>query len=195
MRGAHGDPSEAAGFTTAAKFEAWLEANHERSGEIWLRIARKGSDRRSINYDEAIEVALCFGWIDGQKASGDEEHWLQRFTPRSARSRWSQINREGAEQLIASGRMRPAGLAAIQLAQADGRSEAAYRGQRSATVPDDLQRELDLDPRAAAAFAELDARNRYSIIWRLNDARRPATRARRLAQYLEMLRQGERLHE
>lgn len=188
------DPNEAVSFATATEFEEWLEAHHDRSAAIWLRIAKKGSDRPSITYEEAIEVALCFGWIDGQKASGDEEHWLQRFTPRSRRSRWSQINRTKAEQLIASGRMRPAGLAAIQLAQADGRWDAAYQGQRSATVPDDLQRELDQDPRAAAAFAELDARNRYAILWRIGDAKRAETRARRIAKYVEMLRRGERIH-
>jgi uncharacterized protein YdeI (YjbR/CyaY-like superfamily) len=175
-------------------FEAWLEENHKKRGGIWLAIAKAGSSRRTVSYAEAIEVALCFGWIDGQKRRGDGEHWLQRFTPRSTRSRWSRINRDKAERLIAAGRMRTAGLAEVERARGDGRWDSAYEGQRTATVPDDLRRELDLDPRAAAAFADLDSRNRYAIIWRLNDAKRPETRARRLAKYVEMLRRGERLH-
>ncbi|MGZ4253360.1 MAG: YdeI/OmpD-associated family protein [Solirubrobacteraceae bacterium] len=181
-------------FATAADLEAWLDANHGRNPGIWLQIAKKGSRDHSVTYAEAIEVALCFGWIDGQKRRGDDKHWLQRFTPRSTRSRWSKINRDKAEQLIAAGRMRPAGLTEVDRARADGRWAAAYEGQRGATIPDDLAHELDRDPKAAAAFAELDAQNRYSIIWRINDAKRPATRARRVAKYLDMLRRGERIH-
>ena len=182
-------------FATQADFEAWLADNHARSAGVWLEIAKKNSPDPTVTYAEAIESALCFGWIDGQKRGGDDEHWLQRFTPRSSRSRWSRINRDKAAQLIASGRMRPPGLAEVERARADGRWEAAYEGQRTASVPDDLQRELDADPAAAAAFADLDSRNRYAIIWRLNDAKRPETRARRLTKYLDMLRRGERLHE
>ena len=181
-------------LATQSEFEAWLERNHGRSGAAWLAIAKAGSSRPTPTYAEAIEAALCFGWIDGQKRRGDDEHWLQRFSPRSARSRWSRINREKAERLIAAGRMRPAGLAEVERARADRRWDSAYEGQRTATVPDDLQRELDLDPQAATAFADLDSHNRYAIIWRLNDAKRPETRARRLAKYVEMLRRGERLH-
>lgn len=178
-------------FATAADLEAWLEANHERNPGIWLEIAKQGSPDRSVTYAEAIEVALCFGWIDGQKRRGDDEHWLQRFTPRSTRSRWSKINRDKAQRLIAAGRMRPAGLTAVDRARADGRWDAAYEGQRSAAIPADLADELDRDPKAAAAFAALDAQNRYSIIWRINDAKRPETRAGRVAKYLDMLRRGE----
>jgi uncharacterized protein YdeI (YjbR/CyaY-like superfamily) len=181
-------------FGTAADLEAWLEANHDGNPGIWLEIAKTGSRDRSVTYAEAIEVALCFGWIDGQKRRGDDDHWLQRFTPRSARSRWSKINRDKAEQLIAAGRMRPAGLSEVERARADGRWDAAYEGQRTATIPDELARELDRDPKAAAAFAALDAQNRYSIVWRINDAKRPETRARRVAKYLDMLRRGERIH-
>src|SRR4051794_8164116 len=181
-------------FATAADFEAWLDANHDRHPGIWLEIAKKGSRDRSVSYAEAIELALCFGWIDGQKRRGDDEHWLQRFTPRSTRSRWSKINRDKAEQLIAAGRMRPAGLTEVDRARVDGRWAAAYEGQRDATIPDDLAHELDRDPKAAAAFAKLDAQNRYSIVWRINDAKRPETRARRVAKYLDMLRRGERIH-
>jgi uncharacterized protein YdeI (YjbR/CyaY-like superfamily) len=182
-------------FATHADFEAWLADNHARSAGVWLEIAKKNSPDPTVTYAEAIESALCFGWIDGQKGGGNDEHWLQRFTPRSSRSRWSRINRDKAAELIASGRMRPPGLAEVERARADGRWEAAYEGQRTASVPDDLQRELDADPAAAAAFADLDSRNRYAIIWRLNDAKRPETRARRLTKYLDMLRRGERLHE
>jgi uncharacterized protein YdeI (YjbR/CyaY-like superfamily) len=182
-------------FATAADFEAWLDANHDRDPGIWLEIAKKGSRDRSVTYAEAIEVALCFGWIDGQKRRGDDEHWLQRFTPRSARSRWSKINRDKAEQLIAAGRMRSAGLTEVERARTDGRWAAAYEGQRDAAIPDELAHELDRDPKAAAAFAELDAQNRYSIVWRINDAKRPETRARRVAKYLDMLRRGERIHK
>jgi uncharacterized protein YdeI (YjbR/CyaY-like superfamily) len=180
-------------FAGRPDFEAWLEENHGRGG-VWLAIAKKGSVLPTVSYGEAVEVALCFGWIDGQKKRGDEEHWLQRFTPRSGRSRWSRINRDRAEGLITSGRMRVSGLDEVERARADGRWDAAYEGQRKASVPDDLQQELDRDPSAAAAFADLDARNRYSIIWRLNDAKRPETRARRLKRYVEMLRRGETLH-
>jgi len=181
-------------FGTQEDFEAWLEGNHEQSTGAWLEIAKKHSPDPTVTYAEAIEAALCFGWIDAQKGRANDEHWLQRFTPRASRSRWSRINRDKAEQLIAEGRMRPPGLAEVERARADGRWEAAYEGQRTATVPEDLQRELDADPAANAAFAELDARNRYAIIWRLNDAKRPDTRARRLAKYVAMLRDGQRLH-
>ena len=182
-------------FATQADLEAWLSAHHGRNPGVWIAIAKKGASRRTVSYPEAIEAALCFGWIDGQKGRGDDEHWLQRFTPRSSRSRWSRINRDKAEQLIATGRMRPPGLAEVERARADGRWDNAYEGARTAAVPGDLQHELDTDPVAAAAFAGLDSRNRYAIIWRLNDAKRPETRARRLADYLGMLRRGERLHE
>jgi uncharacterized protein YdeI (YjbR/CyaY-like superfamily) len=182
-------------FASQADFEAWLADNHAGNDGVWLQIAKKGSPHATVTYAEAIEAALRFGWIDGQKRRGDDEYWLQRFTPRSSRSRWSKINRDKAEQLIAAGRMHPPGLAEVERAKADGRWDAAYAGQRAASVPDDLRQALDAEPGLAAAFAELDARNRYSLIWRLNDAKRPETRARRLAKYLDMLRRGERLHE
>jgi len=181
-------------FTTADEFEVWLQVNHDQNPGVWMAIAKGEAGAQSITYAEAVEVALCFGCIDGKKARHDDEYWLQRFTPRSSRSRWSEINRDKAEALIAAGRMRPAGLAQVERAQADGRWQAAYKGQRTATIPEDLQRELDQDPQAAAAFTELDARNRYAIIWRLNDAKRPETRQRRLTTFLDMLRRGERIH-
>jgi uncharacterized protein YdeI (YjbR/CyaY-like superfamily) len=151
-------------FATQADLDAWLSENHGRSPGVWLAIAKKGASRPTVSYPEAVEAALCFGWIDGQKERGDDEHWRQRFTPRSRRSRWSRINRDKAEQLIAAGRMRPPGLAEVERARADGRWDNAYEGARTAVIPDDLQRELDTDPVAAAAFAGLDSRNRYAII-------------------------------
>jgi uncharacterized protein YdeI (YjbR/CyaY-like superfamily) len=181
-------------FASAIEFESWLETNHARSTGIWLKLAKKGAASLSLSYAQALEAALCFGWIDGQKARHDERHWLQRFTPRSSRSRWSQTNRANAERLIAAGRMRPPGLVQVERARADGRWDAAYAGQRSAVVPDDLQREFDRDERAAVNFSELDAHNRYAIIWRINDAKRPETRARRITKYVDMLRRGERIH-
>ena len=181
-------------FASPAEWEEWLEKNHALSEGIWIKIAKKDADIESVRYPEVLESALCFGWIDARREALDGHHFLQRFTSRRPRSKWSRINRETAERLIAQRRMRPAGLTEVERAKADGRWEAAYEGQRTATVPEDLQRELDADSAANAAFAELDARNRYAIIWRLNDAKRPDTRARRLAKYVAMLRDGQRLH-
>lgn len=195
MSPAHRAPPRPAGqtvrFACAEEFETWLEANHESHNGVWLEIAKRGAPRRSITYDEAVDLALCHGWIDGQKRSSDEHHWLQRFTRRTRQSRWSQINRDKAERLLAQGRVRPAGLAEIQRAQSDGRWDSAYAGQSAATVPDDLQRELDNDSEAAVAFSQLDRQSRYSIIWRINDAKRPDTRARRIDKYLDTIRRGE----
>lgn len=181
-------------FASQQAFEEWLELNHEVSAGAWLKIAKKGAPEPTLSYAEAVEAALTFGWIDGQKDRLDDHYWLQRFTPRTRRSPWSQVNREKADRLIEAGRMRPAGLAAVEQAKADGRWEAAYAGSRTATVPDDLQAELDRDPKLAAAFSDLNAANRYAIIWRVNEAKRPETRARRIAKYVEMLRRGERIH-
>jgi uncharacterized protein YdeI (YjbR/CyaY-like superfamily) len=181
-------------FASRQAFEEWLEENHETARAVWLKIAKKGAPERTVSYPAAVEAGLSFGWIDGQKDRLDDHYWLQRFTPRTPRSPWSKVNREKAERLIEAGRMRPAGLAAVEQAKATGRWQAAYAGSRTATVPEDLQRELDRDPRLAAAFAGLDARNRYSIIWRVNEAKRPETRAKRIQKYLEMLLRDERIH-
>ncbi len=181
-------------FVAPAELEGWLEEEHASSAGVWLKIAKKGSGVQSVSYGEALEVALCFGWIDSQKRGLDEKHFLQRFTPRRPRGRWSRINREKAEGLIAAGRMRPAGLAEVETAKGDGRWEAAYEGQRRAEVPDDLQRELDASPAAREFFANLDSANRYAIIYRLGEAKKPQTRERRLRKYLEMLERGERIH-
>jgi uncharacterized protein YdeI (YjbR/CyaY-like superfamily) len=191
---ATGARDETMHFASLAAFETWLEAHHTDCAGIWLKLGKKTAPEPSVTYREAVDVALRFGWIDGSKAKHDDAYWLQRFTPRAARSRWSQINRDKAEDLIAAGLMRPAGLAEVTRAKADGRWDAAYASPSTATVPDDLQAALDGDPELAAAFAALNAANRYAIIWRLNDAKRPETRARRLTTFIGMLHRGERLH-
>jgi len=181
-------------FSDAVEMEAWLEQNHASSEGIWLKIAKKGAREPSVTYDEAVELALCFGWIDSQVRRFDDQHYLQRFTPRRPRGRWSKINREKAEALIEAGKMRPAGLAEVEAAQADGRWEAAYEGQRTSKVPSDLQRQLDANPAAAEFFASLDGANRYAIVYRLDDAKKPETRERRLKKFVAMLERGEKIH-
>jgi len=181
-------------FASAAEWERWLEDNHTSSDGVWIKMAKKGADIESVRYPEVLESAICFGWIDARREALDERYFLQRFTPRRQRSRWSRINREKAERLITDGRMRPAGLAEVERAKADGRWKAAYEGQKRSTVPDDLQRELDARPKAKAFFAELSSQNRYAIIYRLNDAKKPETRARRLAKFVAMLEAGETIH-
>jgi uncharacterized protein YdeI (YjbR/CyaY-like superfamily) len=181
-------------FADPGQLEAWLEENHADSAGLWLKIAKKGSGVESVTYAEALELALCFGWIDSQKRGFDERHFLQRFTPRRPRGKWSRINRNAAEGLIAAGKMRPAGLAEVEAAKADGRWQAAYAGQRTAEVPEDLRRELDANPVARESFAGLDSANRYAIVYRLNDAKRPETRERRLRKFVAMLERGEKIH-
>ena len=181
-------------FAAPADLEAWLEEEHAEAAGIWLKIAKKGSGVESVGYAEALEVALCFGWIDSQKRGFDEKHFLQRFTPRRPRGRWSRINREKAEGLIESERMRPAGLAEVEAAKADGRWEDAYEGQRTAEVPPDLQRELDRNAAAREFFATLDSANRYAIVYRLGEAKKQETRERRLRKFVAMLERGERIH-
>jgi uncharacterized protein YdeI (YjbR/CyaY-like superfamily) len=181
-------------FASREDWEEWLHAQHATARGLWLKLAKKGSGIDSVTYDEALQSALCYGWIDGQKGSFDEQYWLQRFTPRGPRSKWSKINRDKATELLAQDRMQPAGLEQVLKAQQDGRWDAAYEGQRTATVPDDLQRELDRNPEAKAFFATLDSANRYAILYRLQDAKKPETRARRLAKYIAMLSEHEHLH-
>lgn len=182
-------------FAAPADLEEWLEANAAGSGGLWLKIAKKGAPEPSVTYAEALELALCFGWIDSQKRGLDDTHFLQRFTPRRPRGRWSKINREKCEALEASGALRPAGAAEVAAAKADGRWEAAYEGARTAKVPADLQRELDANPTAAAFFADLDSANRYAITYRLAEAKKPETRERRLHKFVAMLERGEKIHE
>lgn len=181
-------------FASGATWAAWLERHHATADGVAIRMAKKGSGIESVAYPEVLEIALCFGWIDGRRNALDDKWYLQRFTPRRARSRWSRINREKAEALIASGQMRDAGLAEVERAKADGRWEAAYDGQRAMSVPPDLQHELDARPGAAKFFAGLSSQNRYSILYRLHDAKRPETRARRLAKFVAMLEAGETIY-
>jgi uncharacterized protein YdeI (YjbR/CyaY-like superfamily) len=181
-------------FAQAGALEKWLQANHATASGLWLKLAKKDSAIDSVSYAEALEHALCFGWIDGQKRAFDERFWLQRFTPRGSRSKWSRINREKAEQLIEQGRMRAAGAEQVERARSDGRWERAYEGQRTATVPVDLQHELDRNPVALAFFQTLNSVNRYAIIYRVGDAKRPQTRARRIAKFVAMLEAHERIH-
>lgn len=181
-------------FASPVDLERWLEANAAGSSGLWLKIAKKGAPEPSVTYAEALELALCFGWIDSRKRGLDDTHFLQRFTPRRPRGRWSKINREKVEALEAEGRLRPAGAAEVAAAKADGRWDAAYEGQRTAPVPVDLQRALDASPAAAAFFAELDSANRYAITYRLAEAKKPETRDRRLRKFVAMLERGEKIH-
>lgn len=181
-------------FATQSDWEAWLDEHHADTAGLWLKIAKQAAGKPSVTYAEALESALCYGWIDGQKASLDDEHWLQKFTPRRARSGWSRVNREKATALIAAGRMRPAGLNEVERAKADGRWEAAYDSQRAITVPADLERALDADPEAKAFFATLDSHNRYAVLYRIQTAKKPETRAARIQTFVEMLAQRRKLY-
>ena len=161
---------------------------------MWLKIAKKGSGIETVSYAEALEAALCYGWIDGQKASFDENYWLQRFTPRKPKSKWSKVNRQKATELIERGEMKAAGLREVERAKVDGRWEAAYDAQSTATVPDDLRRELENNDKAREFFATLDSRNRYAILYQIQDAKRPETRARRIAKYVALLTEQKKLY-
>jgi uncharacterized protein YdeI (YjbR/CyaY-like superfamily) len=176
-----------------AAWEQWLEEHHGTVAGVWLKFAKKGTGVRTVVYAEALQSALCFGWIDGQVARYDEIYYLQRFTPRTKRSKWSQINVQHATRLIEAGRMRPAGLAHVQAAQADGRWEQAYEAQSQATVPADFQAALDAHPRAAAFFATLTGSTRYAFLYRLHHVKRPENRATRIADYIERLNAGQTL--
>jgi uncharacterized protein YdeI (YjbR/CyaY-like superfamily) len=168
-------------------WEQWLDANHESSGGVWLKIAKKGSDATTVTYPEALEEAIRHGWIDGQKGAHDDSFWLQRFAPRGPRSKWSQVNRRKATKLIEQGRMKPAGIAQVEAAKRDGRWDAAYAPQSTVTVPDDFQEALDANPAAKELFATLKSAERYSFLYRIHDAKRPETRARRIHEYVAML--------
>lgn len=181
-------------FPDAAAFEAWLAAEPRASKGAWLRLPRKGTVMTSLSKAEAIDAALCHGWIDGQLDKYDDASWLTRFTPRKRTSKWSAINRARALELIELGRMTAAGLAEVDAARADGRWDAAYAPARSAQPPPDLQAALDASPQAAAFFATLTGANRYAVIYRVSTAKRPDTRTRRIAQFVEMLARGETIH-
>jgi len=181
-------------FRSAVEWEDWLEAEHERSAGVWLKIAKRNAAIPTVSYVEALDAALCFGWIDGQKRALDEDYWLQRFTPRKPGSRWSKINTEKAGALIAAGLMRQAGLREVELAKSDGRWDQAYSGQRTITVPDDLRAALDASPLAAEFFETISSVNRYAILYRIGTVKRPETRARKIAHYVQMLAERKTLH-
>ena len=181
-------------FDSPANWARWLERHHQSGQGAWLKLAKKASGITTVTHTEALEEALCYGWIDGQSARFDETFYLIRFTPRRPRSKWSQINRQKVERLINQGRMKPAGLAQVQAATEDGRWEAAYPPASTAAVPEDLQRALEASPEARAFFETLKGANRYAIIYRIHDAKRAETRARRIAEYVAMLAEHRTLY-
>ncbi len=181
-------------FKQPKDWETWLDKNHAASSGLWLRLVKKATDPKALSYDQALEAALCYGWIDGQKKSYDESSWLQKFSPRGPKSIWSKINRAKAEELVKRGKIKPAGLAAIESAKRDGRWDAAYDSQKSVTVPSDLQARLDRNAKAKAFFATLDSRNRYAILHRIQTAKKAETRAKRIEQFVQMLEKKEKIY-
>jgi uncharacterized protein YdeI (YjbR/CyaY-like superfamily) len=181
-------------FESREAWDQWLGKHHATAADVWVKIAKKASGIASVSYDEAVEVALCYGWIDGQMRSLDTDFYVQRFTPRARRSKWSKLNRERATKLIDAGAMKPAGLREVERARADGRWDAAYDAPSTATVPDDLREALARNRRAEEFFATLDSRNRYAILHRIQDAKKPETRQRRIEQLVAMLAEGKKLY-
>jgi len=181
-------------FESQAALEKWLEENHTSSEGVWLKLAKKTSGIDSVSYMEAVETCLCYGWIDSQKAGFDELFWLQRFTPRRPKSKWSRDNRDKATELIEGGRMRPAGLREVELAKADGRWGAAYASQSKIVVPEDFQLRLDQNPTAQDFFITLNAVNRYAILYRIQDAKKPETREKRMSQFIQMLNEHKTIY-
>lgn len=185
---------ETLSFASPSALSTWLAKNHDKVSGIWLKLAKKASKAKSVTYAEAVEVALCWGWIDGQKQSVDETFWLQKLTPRGRRSVWSEINRKKALSLIAAGRMQPPGLTEVERAKADGRWQAAYASPKDAGVPPDLAAALAKNARARKFFETLEARNRYAILWRIGQAKKAETRAARITKFVAMLANHEKLH-
>jgi uncharacterized protein YdeI (YjbR/CyaY-like superfamily) len=181
-------------FEHQKAWEAWLAAHFDSSAGVWLRLAKKSAELQSVTYQEALEVALCYGWIDGQKKTYDADSWLQKFTPRGSKSIWSKINRDKALELIERGRMQAAGLAVIEVARQNGRWEAAYDSHRTALPPADFQEALDKNPEAGAFFATLNSQNRYAILFRIQTARKAETRRKRIDQFIGMLEKHEKLY-
>jgi uncharacterized protein YdeI (YjbR/CyaY-like superfamily) len=181
-------------LASAEAWDKWLAKHHASSPGVWLKIAKKGTGVATVTMPEVIETALCWGWIDGLRHRHDDVYFRQRMTPRKRGSRWSRINRDKAEALIAAGRMQPAGHREVEAARADGRWDAAYSGSRTMTVPDDLTRALRRNAAARRAFEQLDSRNRYAILYRIQDAKRSETRARRIEQFVIMLAEGRTIH-
>jgi uncharacterized protein YdeI (YjbR/CyaY-like superfamily) len=181
-------------FADQRSFETWLAAQPADAAGVWVKFAKKAATRATLTKAEAIDAALCHGWIDGKLEAYDDQHWLVRFTPRQPRSKWSALNRDRALTLIKEGRMKPAGLAQIEAAKADGRWEAAYAPASRAGVPVDLQNALDKNPKAAAFFATLNSRNRYAILYRIGNVKKAETRAGKIAEFVAMLARGETIH-
>jgi uncharacterized protein YdeI (YjbR/CyaY-like superfamily) len=179
---------------TAGAFEAWLIKNHDNSNGLWLKIFKKDSGKKTISYAEALDIALCYGWIDGQKQAHSEQAWLQKFCPRSAKSIWSKINTGHVERLINEGKMRPAGLKAVEKAKADGRWEKAYDSPGKMTIPEDFLKELSKNKKAEVIFRGLNKTNLFSIGFRLQTAKKPETREKRMREIIEMLAKGEKFH-
>ena len=186
--------AEALHFDHQAAWAHWLAAHHADSGGVWLRHSKNGAAQASVSHGEALEVALCFGWIDGQRKALDQHYWLQRWVPRGAKSIWSKINRASALRYIEEGKMQSSGLAEIERARADGRWEAAYDPGSKAEIPPDLQAAFDAHPGAAEFFATVSAQNRYAVLFRIQTAKKAETRAKKIAQYAQMLARGETLH-
>jgi uncharacterized protein YdeI (YjbR/CyaY-like superfamily) len=182
-------------FASQANWAAWLDKNHRKSEGLWLRLAKRGCELPSVSYPEAVETALCYGWIDGQKRGESEDIWLQRFLPRTARSIWSKINREKAKQLIKKRQMKPAGLEAVEAAKHDGRWDSAYDSMRGSVMPQDFEAALKLNLRAHDFFQTLDRANRYAVLFRIQTVKKAETRARKIREFVEMLARGERIHE
>ena len=181
-------------FASPAAWETWLGEHHGTSPGVWLQLAKKNAGLRSVTYAEALDVALCVGWIDSQKKSYDASSWLQKFTPRRRKSIWSKINVEKVQHLVEAGRMQPAGLLAVEQAQVDGRWDQAYDSQRTATVPEEFQAELDRNPDAEAFFSTLDRANRYAVLFRIQTVKRPETRAKWISDLIGMLQRREKIH-
>jgi uncharacterized protein YdeI (YjbR/CyaY-like superfamily) len=181
-------------FADQPSLDEWLSKQLAGSPGLWIKFAKKGAGAPSVSKAEAIDSALCHGWIDGQLDTYDDVHWLIRFTPRKSKSKWSQINRTRALQLIDEGRMRAGGLAQVEAARADGRWEAAYAPASTAEAPPDLREALEQSPKAAAFFATLTGANRYAILYRISAVKKPETRARKIAGYVAMLERGETIH-
>ena len=181
-------------YATQAEWETWLAEHHADTAGLWLKIAKKVSGIPSVSYAEALEGALCYGWIDGQKGAFDDQYWVQKFTPRRAKSIWSKVNCDKVAALMAEGRLQPAGVRQVEAAKADGRWDAAYESQSKMTVPDDLQRELDNTPKAQAFFDTLNSVNRYAILFRIHTAKKPETRRARIATFVDMLANNQNLY-
>lgn len=188
------DNLEIMSFDTQQDWEAWLKEHHADTKGVWLKISKKGASSPSVSYAEALDGALCYGWIDGQKAPFDDKYWLQKFTQRGARSIWSKVNCDKATALIAEGRMQPAGLRQVELARSDGRWDSAYESQSKVTVPGDFQRELDKNQKAKDFFNTLNSANRYAFLFRIHTAKKPETRSARIQKFIEMLSQHQKLH-